>query len=62
MAFIENYSKYSIFKKDHLSPLNFQSHVSLCKVEYFFRPCFFSEAKKAKERFKVVVVGGGSDR
>ena len=28
----------------------------------FFRPCFFSEAKKAKERFKVVVVGGGSDR
>ena len=27
-----------------------------------FRPCFFSEAKKAKERFKVVVVGGGSDR
>ena len=29
---------------------------------YFFRPCFFSEAKKAKERFKVVVVGGGSDR
>ena len=29
---------------------------------YFFRPCFFSEAKKVKERFKVVVVGGGSDR
>ena len=28
----------------------------------FFRSCFFSEAKKAKERFKVVVVGGGSDR
>ena len=28
----------------------------------FFRPCFFSEAKKVKERFKVVVVGGGSDR
>ena len=27
-----------------------------------FRPCFFSEAKKAKERFKVVVLGGSSDR
>ena len=32
------------------------------KLSNFFRPCFFSEAKKAKERFKVVVVGGGSDR
>ena len=35
VAFIENHSKYSIFKKDHLSPLNFQSCVSLCKVESF---------------------------
>ena len=32
------------------------------QINDFFRPCFFSEAKKAKERFKVVVVGGGSDR
>ena len=32
------------------------------KPQNFFRPCFFSEAKKVKERFKVVVVGGGSDR
>ena len=32
------------------------------EILYFFRPCFFSEAKKVKERFKVVVVGGGSDR
>ena len=31
-------------------------------LDHFFRPCFFSEAKKAKERFKVVVVGGSSDR
>ena len=35
---------------------------SLLDEKNFFRPCFFSEAKKAKERFKVVVVGGGSDR
>ena len=49
MAFIENYSKYSIFKKDHLSPLNFQSYVSLCKVESFFHLFFFAEGKKVKE-------------
>ena len=36
--------------------------VNLGIYVYFFRPCFFSEAKKAKERFKVVVVGGVSDR
>ena len=39
--------------------------VKCCEIlslKYFFRPCFFSEAKKAKKRFKVVVVGGSSDR
>ena len=34
----------------------------ILEYKHIFRPCFFSEAKKAKERFKVVVVGGGSDR
>ena len=41
---------------------NLDISIPCCFPATFFRPCFFSEAKKAKERFKVVVVGGGSDR